>query len=464
ELVVAREIPAAGRSRCWVNGKMATVSSLAELGHGLAEIQGQGDQQALVQPVAQRRSLDAFAHIDTSVVSHLLAALGDLDRRIEVLGGDRRRRDDERELLTYQLAEIDASGLEDPGEDGRLEHEESTLADLASHRERALSALGSLDPDGGGPGSIELLGAAASAIEAKAGLRELASRIRAAHSEVVDIASELRNVVEGWEDDPERLEEVQARRRRLRDLYRLYGGDRVSVLEFARNAGRRLERLDLDGAQAHELEIQRAAVRTELDAARGSVLAQREAAGPLLARAVESALERLAMAGSVFRVDVGSNPAKDDVTFMFGEHGSDGLRPLAKTASGGELARTMLALFLVAPEGPPTMVFDEVDAGVGGAAALALAEALAQVAASRQVLVVTHLAQVAAFGGAQISLTKSAGMGRRRTAAKVLNGEDRVVEIARMLSGHPRSARAHAHAAELLELAASALGARAGRS
>jgi DNA repair protein RecN (Recombination protein N) len=297
------------------------------------------------------------------------------------------------------------------------------------------------------------LGLAAAALDRRSAMAGLDGRIRAVQAEVSDIASDLRAIVETWDDDPERLEAVQARRRQLADLYRKYGGDRGSVLEFAERAIDRLERVKQAEEEATALGIDRRALEGELAEAEGLLLEARLEAAPRLAAAVEERLGHLAMAGSRFEVEVEPTGAGEAVTFLLGANAGESVRPLAKAASGGELARTMLALRLVAPGGPGTMVFDEVDAGVGGAAALTLAEALREVGNRRQVLVVTHLAQVAAFADHHLSVRKVEESGRVTTGAESVAGDARIVEISRMLSGHPDSQRARAHARELLELA-----------
>ena len=278
-----------------------------------------------------------------------------------------------------------------------------------------------------------------------------------------DVATDLRSVVETWDDDPQRLEAVLARRRQLTDLYRKYGGDRAAVIGFADDARERLQRLRQAEDEAAELEGERRTIEEELAAAERTLLAARLDAAPILAAAIEARLGDLAMAGARFAVEVEPSGAGEAVTFLLGANAGESVRPLAKAASGGELARTMLALRLVAPGGPSTMVFDEVDAGVGGTAALALARALHEVGRHRQVLVVTHLAQVAAFANRHLSVRKVEEAGRVTTAAEAVAGPERVVEISRMLSGHPDSRRAQAHAEELLDLARSEGATVAGR-
>jgi DNA repair protein RecN (Recombination protein N) len=456
ETVLARSVPTTGRSRAWVNGRMASLGALTEVAADLCDIHGQGDHQALLHTGPQRRALDDFGGIDAGPVDNLRHRLGSLARRLAELGGDEHERARDLDVLAHQIQEIEQAALEDLGEDERLIAEEDRLSDLAAHREHAAMALRSLDSDGAGTGALDLLGSATAALDGRSALAGLDSRIRAVQAEVSDIASELRIVVETWDDDPGRLDAVQARRRQLADLYRKYGGDRAAALAFASAARDRLVRLDRAQEDALALEQERRSVQTELEIAEEALLDARSATAPILASAIETRLGDLAMEGSRFEIEVEPSGAGEAVTFFLGANAGESMRPLARAASGGELARTMLALRLVAPGGPQTMVFDEVDAGVGGTAALALARSLREVAERCQVLVVTHLAQVAAFASNQVSVRKIEGGGRVLTAAEAVTGADRVVEISRMLSGQPDSKRAQAHAQELLDLATNA--------
>jgi DNA repair protein RecN (Recombination protein N) len=456
ETVITRAVPTTGRSRAWVNGRMASLSALIELAADLCDIHGQGDHQALLHTSAQRSALDAFGGLDAGPVEALRHRLGSLDRRLAELGGDEHERARDLDVLAHQIHEIEQAGLDDLGEDERLIAEEDRLSDLAAHREHAAVALRSLDADGAGTGALDLLGWAAAALDDRSALAALDGRIRAAQAELSDVASELRTVVETWEDDPGQLEAVQSRRRQLADLYRKYGGDRTQTLAFLATARDRRERLENADTEAVALDQDRRAAQAELETAEGALRAARAATAPKLASAVVTRLSDLAMEGSRFEIEVQGTGAGEGVTFLLGANAGESMRPLAKAASGGELARTMLALRLVAPGGPQTMVFDEVDAGVGGTAALALARSLREVAEHRQVLVVTHLAQVAAFAGHQVSVQKIEAGGRVVTGADAVEGEARVVEISRMLSGHPDSPRAQAHARELLDLATDA--------
>jgi DNA repair protein RecN (Recombination protein N) len=251
------------------------------------------------------------------------------------------------------------------------------------------------------------------------------------------------------------LAQVQERRRLLADLRRKYGRDLAEVLAFAGEAETRLAELDAAEETAAVLAADRAVATDAVHDAETALRSIRLRAAPLLARAVEARLGSLAMPGARLEVHVAGTGAGDPVRFLLGANVGEPLQPLSKVASGGELARAMLALRLVASGGPPTMVFDEVDAGVGGEAALALGRALGEVATTRQVLVVTHLAQVAAFAGAQVAVHKTTTGGRTTTGATTLDDDGRRVELSRMLSGQPDSAAARATAEELLSLARS---------
>ena len=436
EVILARAVPAQGRSRAWIDGRMAPVGALAEAGARLLDLHGQHSHQSLLDPAAQRRALDAFGAVD---LGPLTAARGERRRAEEelaALGGDDRARAREADLLRYQLEEIDGAGLGGPEEDDELATEEERLAEASAHRQAAAAALAALDGDeGGGGAAVDRLGAARAVLDGRAPLAELSERLAALQAEAADAASELRRVVETWGDDPERLAQVRARRQLLRELSRKYGEGPAGVLAYATEARARLAELDATEERAAAWEDRRR--RAEAD----------EAA----AAAVQKRLRALAMPRARLEVAVGETEPGDEVTFGLGANPGEGVLPLAKVASGGELARAMLALRLVLTDAPPTMVFDEVDAGIGGEAARTVGAALAEVAGRHQVLVVTHLAQVAAFARCQLAVRKDVVSGRTVARTAAVEGEHRVVELARMLSGTPDSATARRHAEELLE-------------
>jgi DNA repair protein RecN (Recombination protein N) len=464
EVIIARAVPAEGRSRAWVDGRMSPVSALAETASSLVEIHGQHAHQSLVTPAEQRAVLDAYAGTDTETVLALRARLREIAASLAALGGDVQARAREADVLRYQVTEITGAHLSDPGEDDLLRQEESLLADAAAHREAAARAAELLestsgdggsnrnvDGDGDGDGGVlALLAEAAGSLAGREVFDDYRERIAASAIDLSDVARGLRDVVEGWEDDPERLVAVQERRRLLADLRRKYGADLAAVMAFAEEAATRLDELENAEARAAALEATRTELDKELAGAEAKVRAVRAKAAKKFGVLVGERLADLAMAGARVEIRVAPEGTGEPVEIALGANIGEAVLPLAKAASGGELARAMLAVRLVGMGGPQTMVFDEVDAGVGGAAALSLGSALHEVSRTRQVLVVTHLAQVAAKADRQIAVHKDEVDGRTLTSARPVEGEERVVELSRMLSGHPDSDAARAHARELL--------------
>jgi DNA repair protein RecN (Recombination protein N) len=404
--------------------------------------------------------LDAYAGTDLGEVTRLRTRQRELAAALAELGGDVQQRAREADVLRYQIEEIAAAALADPDEDAVLHQEEIRLADAGALREAAARGVDLLNPTGAtdGDGVLELLGLAESALSDREPLEAYRQRIASAAIELADVAQALRDVVEGWEDDPARLSEVQDRRRLLAELHRKYGDDLPAVMAFAEDAAARLHDLEHAEARADRLEADRSEVGEALGVAEVQVRRVRAEAAVIFAALVGERLTALAMAGARVEVRVGPDGTGDPVELALGANVGEAVLPLAKSASGGELARAMLAIRLVAMHGPTTMVFDEVDAGVGGASALALGQALAEVAWDRQVLVVTHLAQVAACADQQITVEKQQLGGRTITVAAAIEGEDRVIELSRMLSGHPDSDSARAHARELLGVGGPQLG------
>ncbi len=474
EIVVRRVVPREGRSRSYVNGNLASAQELTALGARLVDVHGQHAHQSLLQPAAQRAALDRFGAVDVAALRSALAEVAELDRGLEALGGDDRARAREADLLRFQLDEIDGAHLDDPDEDAALEAEEDRLADAVAHQEAAARAHGALADDGG---ALERLGEAIAALRDRSPFAAIDERARGFAAELSELAAELRDLAEALEPDPDRLEEVRRRRRLLRELCRKYGDTVEAVLVEGDRLRARLAEIDGHAERASELQVRRAEALERLAAAQHAVGAARRAAATPLAAAVHGHLADLALGKARLDVVVGdpaADPAGDEVTFLLAANPGAPLLPLAKVASGGELARTMLALRLVLSElgrdgegdgpagsdggslGPPTQIFDEVDAGIGGAAATAVGRALARLGRDRQVLVVTHLAQVAAWAQTQVTVEKRQGDDVTVSVARRLTRAERLVELARMLSGSPDSKTARKHAAELLDAATSA--------
>ena len=461
EIVLARVIPVDGRSRAYVNGRLATVSTLAEHGVRLVDIHGQHAHQSLLNVAAQRGALDRFADVDLEPLREARARLTEIDASLAALGGDVRTRAREVDLLRFQLEELDAAAVTGPDEDDELERLEDVLSGAQAHRAAASVAVDALTDD---DGALDAVRGAIAALGARGPFAELATRLKGVAVELDDVAAEIRRMADGIDDDPARLAEVTERRQLLRNLRRKYGDTLADVLEFHERTRERLTELEGYDQAVERLERERErAMRDERRAAAAVGSARRAACEPLAA-AVQAGLRELAMPRAEIVVDVGADDPGDEVTFLLAANPGTPPLPLHKVASGGELARTMLALRLVLIEAPGTLVFDEVDAGIGGSAATAVGAALAQLSRTHQVFVVTHLAQVAAMADQQVQVTKHVerdGDGERTTArAVVLGPEARVAEVARMLSGSPDSSAAREHAAELLAARADAPGRR----
>jgi DNA repair protein RecN (Recombination protein N) len=460
EVVIARAIPRSGRSRAYVDGRLATATELATLGALLVDLHGQHAHQSLLHPAAQRDALDRFGDIDLAPLRAARVAVHDLVDELARMGGDERARARELDLVRYQVDEIEAAGIAGPDEDDGLEAEEDALADAAAHREAAAAAVAALSGDGEDAaldGVASAAGAVGAALAAVAGRRPFApaeERLRTLVAEVVDLAAELRSGGEAIDEDPERLEVVRARRQLLHELRRKYGETLADVMAEGERLQQRLVELESHDQRAAVLDAELAAARAvEADAA-AAVLAARRAAAPDLAARIQDNLVDLAMPKALVTIEVGGEGPGDDVEIMLAANPGTPPLPLAKVASGGELARTMLALRLVLTDAPPTLVFDEVDAGIGGEAAVAVGRALARLGHEHQVLVVTHLPQVAAYADAQVRVAKQSDDAATVSRVSLLDSGERVIELSRMLSGQPDSDAARVHAAELLATAA----------
>jgi DNA repair protein RecN (Recombination protein N) len=450
ERILARTLPASGRSRAYLDGRMATAAALAEAGAELVDLHGQHTHQSLLGAAVQRAALDAFGEIDLAPLARARDRRRGVDEALEALGGDARARAREVDLLRFQVAELEGAGVEAADEDERLAIDEDALADATAHREAALVASEALAGEGG---AADGLAAAIGALADRPPFTEVTGRLRAALAEVTEAAADGRAAGEAIDDDPEALARVRARRQLLHELQRKYGDSLAEVMAFRDAARTRLQELESHEERAGALEAQRAAIDDEIAAAEAAVGRARRAAAPRLAAAVEAGLRELAMPKARFEVVVGESDPGDGVTFLLSANPGEPSLPLAKVASGGELARTMLALRLVLTEAPDTLVFDEVDAGVGGEAAVAVGRALAELARRHQVLVVTHLPQVAACADTQVVVAKTDDGEVTTARVAVVDGDDRVVELSRMLAGTPESAATREAALDLLATA-----------
>jgi DNA repair protein RecN (Recombination protein N) len=478
EVVVARQVLVEGRSRAQLQGRMATVAAVADVVRPLVEVHGQHEFQELLRPGVQRELLDRFAGEAALAPRAGFAAgwrrLRAVTRELDELAARAREREREIDLLGHQLDEIHAAQVR-VGESAELAAEAERLANAEALQQAAALAHQLLEGDEDA-GAATALGAAAKAVHGPGGhdpaLGELAGRAQALAAEVADLASSLRAYAEAVLVDPARLEEVQARIAQLRDLERKYGEDEAAVLAFADQAAARLAELEGGTLRSEALEAEAAKLRGELAGLGAALTAARREAADRLGEALRVELADLAMPSARVVVEVEQDPdaaglevggrrlaatedGLDRVELQLAAHPGAPLRPLGRAASGGELSRVMLALrvVLAGVDRTPTLVFDEVDAGVGGRTAAAVGRRLAQLARNHQVLVVTHLPQIAAHADRHFTVEKRSAEGTTSTDVRLLDDAGRVGELSRMLAGMEGSGLAQAHAEELLAAA-----------
>jgi DNA repair protein RecN (Recombination protein N) len=455
ETVLRRIVPAEGRSRAYVNGHLATVAELADVGTALVDLHGQHTHQSLLRASAQRDALDRFAGIDLAPLAAARTERAAIQDRLVALGGDEQARNRELDLLRYQLDELESAAIE-AGEDERLDAEEAVLADADAHRTAADHGLLLLVGDDDVVGAHGLVGTARAALEGREPYDDIVSRLRAIDAELADVARDLANVRDTISLDPERLVQVRERLGRLHELRRKYGPSLDEVVAFRGSCRARLTELEAADGTAAELELERIELDERIRSLEAQVGRVRRAAAPALAAAATDHLVGLALAQATLCFAVADEDPGDAVEVLFTANPGSPPRPLRKVASGGELARVMLALRLVLTAGPETLVFDEVDAGIGGTVALSVGQSLAALGAEHQILVVTHLPQVAAFADAHLVVEKHADADHTATTVRAVDADERVVELSRMLSGSPTSAKAQGHARELLAMVSTA--------
>ncbi|MFI2373255.1 DNA repair protein RecN [Streptomyces sp. NPDC018833] len=481
-LLISRTVSAEGRSRAHLGGRSVPVGMLSELADELVAVHGQTDQQGLLRPARQREALDRYAgdavtgpHAKYAAAYRRLRAVA---AELDELTTRARERAQEADLLRFGLDEI-AAVEPRPGEDAELAAEAERLGHaeaLASAASVAHAALAGNPEDPEAVDATTLVAGAGRALDAvrahDPALAALADRMGEISILLGDVAGELAGYADNLDADPLRLAAVEERRAALTQLTRKYGADIAAVLAWAEQGATRLTDLDGDDDRIGELITERDALRGELSEFAQALTDARTEAAARFAEAVTEELASLAMPHARVSfavrqtddpdgVEVGGRPVAygphgaDEVELLLAPHPGAPPRPIAKGASGGELSRVMLAVEVVfaGTDPVPTYLFDEVDAGVGGKAAVEIGRRLAKLAKSAQVVVVTHLPQVAAFADRQLLVEKTDDGSVTRSGVTVLEGEDRVRELSRMLAGQEDSETARAHAEELLATA-----------
>ncbi len=482
-LILARDISASGRSIARINGRAVPASTLARIGEQLVDIHGQSDHLSLLRPARHLELLDRFAGTvpEREALSSLVREYHAVRSQIDQIGRDERERARRIDLLRFQVDEIRASQLR-PDEDRELDQERTILTNaerLAGLAAEAYQLLEGGDELGAepSPGALDNLRLAAERIDELArfdpGIQELAGQIREAQYLLEDYTQTIRGYGDGIEADPARLAEIEDRLALIKQLKRKYGSTVEEIISYGEQAAAELAELDSSEQRLEELHERAGALKREIGE-RGLRLSNtRRAAAERLSRAVEQAIAELNMGRSTvvveFRelaghdgVPVTINGSQrlvpfdttgiDRVEFLIAPNAGEAPKPLARIASGGEMARLMLALksILSAADATPTLIFDEVDVGVGGRSGQVVGEKLWSLGDQHQVIVISHLPQIAAFGEAHYRITKRERNGRTETAVDQLDGESRIDELAAMLDGLPITGASRENAREML--------------
>ncbi len=473
-LLLKREISRQGRGKCYVNGGLATVNILREVGDELVDLHGQHEHQSLLHRDSQQDLLDAWAGLQElrSQVNKIhiqLRASREARKRLALDEAERARRLD---LLNFQVNEIDRAELQ-PGEFESLSEEKSRLA----HAERLLGTVQSVLEILYRRENIAVRDGLAESAESLAGLSAfdstmgtLADELRSAEAQVSEVTERLSDFTQTFEADPERLAGVEERLDLLHTLARKYGENQGAILSFRDQAAAERENLGNQDEEVACLAKEEKRLATELSELAQRLSKSRREAGEKLAGRLGTELKELGFLQAVFKVKVlpREDPAgwigwdgktfrcgprgADEVEFLMAPNPGEELKPVSKTASGGELSRIMLAIKAVAASAAevPTMIFDEIDAGIGGATAEAVGRKLAALAKERQVIVITHLPQIARFANTHFQVIKSVEHGRTSTTVECLDNERRIEEMARLLAGGRITETARQHARELI--------------
>ncbi len=479
-LLLAREINRSGKNTCRINGRLATTAMLKDVSAHLVDIHGQHEHQSLLRTEQHLALLDAFGGEAVAAAravfdTHYTQAQA-LQGRINALGGSESERLRRQDLLQFQLDEINAARLS-PGEEETLLAERQVAANAGKLYAFAAGAHTVLYEGAGRQSSVtDQLGRFADELQEMAGLDArllpLVESVSGISAVLEDVVREISRYRETLEFEPERVEAIEQRLEAISQLKRKYGGNVAAILAYGVQAAADLDELRASETTLQALRQQAAETAKALAAAAAELSAQRKTAAGELEQKVSAELADLGMPQTRFAAGFSRNPDPDGlniggervavmangidrVEFLLAPNPGEPLRPLIRIASGGELSRIMLALktVLMAADPIPTLIFDEIDAGVGGRAAQAVARKLAGIAGSYQVLCVTHLPQIACQADAHFAIAKEVAEERTRTQVTLLGFGERVSELARMLSGDGQSAITREHARELLRAA-----------
>ncbi len=467
ELAIKRVIGRSGKNRAWINGSIETTSRLAEIGSLLVDIYGQHDYHTLLSRDKHRELLDCFGGLEADLAEYAEAysTLVEAEKEKAALDMDEAEKREREELLRFRIREIQGAGLE-PGEDEKLAEERQVLrhaGELIQACQRGIDYLYESDR----AACSELGGLARlfeDAAESDEWFREPAAQIEQARAILEETARDLTRRLGRIEDNPERLAWVEERIVEIGRLKRRYGNDLAEVFETLEKSRSELESIERAEDRLRELDETIAGLAARTSSLAGELKKKRIEAGKRLAKMVVKELSDLGMEETRFEARVtslgegrgGLGPlGGDEVEFFLSPNPGEDLKPMSRVASGGELSRIMLALrvILAGPDEAHTLVFDEVDQGIGGEVARSVGQRMKKLSEGRQVLCVTHHHQIASLASSHVKVDKHKSRNRTWTEAKRLEGEGRIEEIARMMGGSDDSEEAMAHARSLVEKA-----------
>ncbi|MBI5964702.1 MAG: DNA repair protein RecN [Chloroflexi bacterium] len=476
-VTLMREVRKEGRSVARINGRTVNVGLLKELGALLVDIHGQAEHLSLLDPRAHLGLLDRYAEVGRPLSDYRQTYHTLLNLRRELADLRKAQSDADRriEMLSYQAEEIESAHLK-AGEDEELRKERDRLANaeqLAQNAQEALAVLDEGSPEM--PAATDLIGQAAQALAAlakiDAGQSELAEQAELMLDTMSDVIHNLRDYLEEIEYNPKRLEDVEERLDLLHSLVRKYGGNIPAVIAYGADARKQLETISGAAERINELEMQEAKLLEKLAKQGGALSEKRKSAAAEMSKGIETELDDLKMASARFGVDfqtkpdVNGAPMSDGTRIAFDQNGFDrvefliapnpgeGLKPLAKIASGGETSRLMLGLknVMARADEVPSLIFDEIDQGIGGRVGMIVGRKLWNLSRTHQVFCVTHLPQLAVYGDHHYQVQKLVDKGRTLTRVQLLDGESRLLELSQMLGEVGEGTLRSAH--ELLQVA-----------
>ena len=459
-LLLSRTITADGRSRAYAGGALVPVSVLARIGDELVDLHGQHEHQSLLKPDRQLDLLDAFAltEQDAANVEHLVVDLHKVEQDLADLERDDRERARRVEFLRFEVSEIDNASLR-PGEEEDVRTRRNLITNAERVFERTGSAYSSLY-EGDGQTAIDSIDAALVALEELAdvdpGFRTMADQLSAIRATLDDFCGDLREYTDQVEFDPQELDALNQRISLIADLKRKFGDSIAAILAYREQAAEEVRRFEQKDQTLAELHARKDALKTQAQQAADALSGKRRTAAAKLAKRVSSALQDLGMKGAKFETQFETTDLTksgvDRVEFLLAANPGERPKPLRQVASGGEISRVMLGIKTVfaSADKIPTLIFDEIDAGVGGAVANNVATRLRELAASHQTICITHLPQIAAAAHWHLHVSKTVAKGRTSTGVHAVRDEGRVQELARLLDGSLSDVSLR-HAAEMLK-------------